>query len=309
MSTPETEHPRQPEEERKLTRRTVIAAGAVAAAGTGIGMGVVLATKKPSPPRLATRMTARYRSGALPVGDPASGDWHAAKAIGVTVQPQQIVAPILHEGSLERIDVRALHNGSELGFLIEWDDPDADDLDGIHRFHDAVAVQLPAKAGSTPPSVTMGGPGQPVHILQWRASWQRDIAGGRTGPQTLYPRLVRDLTPDELLGPKVGAQYSVGRFVGNPLATDERSPVEEIVAEGFGSATHLREQRARGTGVFDEGRWRVAVALPMKRPEAGAPLAPGSSWPVAFAVWLGSKDNRGARKHWANWVRVDLEAT
>ncbi len=306
MSAPAGQGQPEPREERRLTRRTVVAAGAVAAAGTGIGMGVVLSAGGPSAPKLAGRLRAPYQPGVLPAEDPRDGAWAAAAPVAVAVQPQQIAPPFLREGFLEEILVRALHNGKELGFLVEWDDPALDELSGINIYNDAIAIQLPARAGRTPPSVTMGGPGEPVHILQWRATWQRDLDRGRTGPQTLHPRIIRDLTPEDLLGPE-GKQYDVGYTVGNPMSTPERSRVEEVVAEGFGTVTHLSRQRARGGGAHASGRWTVAVAVPMERAGAGDPIRPGSSWPVAFAVWLGSRRNRGSRKHWANWVRIDLD--
>ena len=43
-------------------------------------------------------------------------------------------------------------------------------------------------------------------------------------------------------------------------------------------------------------------------PGVGAALAPGTTWPISFAVWLGSDENRGGRKHIANWQTLVLEA-
>jgi hypothetical protein len=40
----------------------------------------------------------------------------------------------------------------------------------------------------------------------------------------------------------------------------------------------------------------------------GDPLAPGTSWPIAFAVWLGSEENRGGKKHYAPWQTLVVEA-
>jgi hypothetical protein len=37
-------------------------------------------------------------------------------------------------------------------------------------------------------------------------------------------------------------------------------------------------------------------------------VEPGSTWPVAFAIWLGSKANRAGRKQYANWLSLELEA-
>jgi hypothetical protein len=153
----------------------------------------------------------------------------------------------------------------------------------------------------------MGSAGGPVHILQWRASWQRDLVR-RTGAKDVYPRLIRDLTPEELLGEEAGASWAAARAVGNPLASLERtSSVEELVAEGFGTLTPLATQRGSGAGVHEDGRWKVALALPLERGEAGDRLDPGSVWPVAFAVWRGHEENRGSRKHYADWVSLELE--
>jgi hypothetical protein len=155
----------------------------------------------------------------------------------------------------------------------------------------------------------MGAPGFPVHILQWRATWQRDIdSGGITGVDQIYPEVVHDVMPDDILPPATAQLYWVGREAGNPLSQVSRTtPVEEVVAEGFGSVTHLSQQTAIGHGVHEDGGWRVVVAVPSARTGVGDPLAPGTSWPVAFAVWLGSEENRGGRKHYANWQTVVLE--
>jgi hypothetical protein len=155
----------------------------------------------------------------------------------------------------------------------------------------------------------MGAPGAPVHLLQWRATWQRDIdSGGKTGVEQIYPAVVHDVMPDDVLPPATAQLYWVGREAGNPLSQTVRStPIEEIVAEGFGTVTHLARQTSRGVGVRTGDGWRVTIALPTARTGIGEPLAPGTSWPVAFAVWLGSQENRGGRKHIAEWQTLVLE--
>jgi len=86
------------------------------------------------------------------------------------------------------------------------------------------------------------------------------------------------------------------------------TPIEQIVAEGFGTTTHLRRDDAIGKGLHDGTSWTVALGFPMLREGIGAPLEPGSAWSVAFAVWLGEQANRGGRKHYANWVPFRLAA-
>jgi hypothetical protein len=166
---------------------------------------------------------------------------------------------------------------------------------------------LPTNAGD-PPAITMGTAGSPAHILQWRATWERDLAG-KTGVDQIFPRVVHDVMPDDVLPPETSRLYWVGRTAGNPLSQNERTtPIEQIVAEGFGTTTHLPRDDARGHGVHDGSSWTVAFGFPSRREGIGAPLEPGSTWSVAFAVWIGEQANRGGRKHYANWVPLRLAA-
>jgi hypothetical protein len=253
-------------------------------------------------------IVAPFVDGDIPRTDPRSGAWDDAEAVLIPLSAQQIAQPFLEKTGVDELEVRALHDGKTVALRLEWADDSVDDLDGIRRYHDAVAVQLPTKAAAAPPALTMGAPGAAVHILQWRATWQRDIdSGGKTGLDQIYPEVIHDVMPDDVLPPEVAQLYWVAREAGNPLAQVQRStPVEEAVAEGFGSVTHLPSQTAQGRGVNEDGRWKVAISLPSAR-AVGAPLEPGSSWPIAFAVWLGSAENRGGRKHIANWQTLVLE--
>lgn len=101
-----------------------------------------------------------------------------------------------------------------------------------------------------------------------------------------------------------------GWAVGNPLSQrDKRSPVEELVAVGFGTLTTHKEQEAIGKGVHDGRRWRVVIARPMKGAGTNkAEVVPGQTRQVAFAVWNGSAGQRGSRKQYALWVSMEVEA-
>jgi len=287
----------------KVTRRAALgAAGAVVAAA----VGVRLSADDEAPP-LADWLFAGRIEGPLPVDDPGDGRWSEGE-IRVPLLPQNAAAPGKAAVSVPELTVSALHDGSELGLRMTWTDPDCDDRLALARYQDAVAVQLPARAGTRPP-VTMGGPGAPVHLLQWRAAWQRQLEDGGAGVEAIYPRVVRDLDATELLGERAGALWSPGRAVGNPMSARERATaVEEAVAEGFGSLTHLPRQRARGLGAWADGGWRVCIALPLdRRPEAD-PIRPGVAVPVAFAVWAGGAGDRGGRKQYADWINLQLAA-
>jgi hypothetical protein len=297
----------------KITRKDALVYGGAVGGGLVVGgaavAGIAAAVErgKQAPAQEGIPISAPFVEGDLPLDDPDASPWRKASAVIVPLLPQQIVQPHLKRSGVSELRARAVQTRRELGFLLEWDDAEPDDLDGIRRYHDAVAVQLPTRSGAAP-ALTMGAPGDPVHLLQWRATWQRDLDHGATGVDQIYPAVVHDVMPDDVLPPATAQLYWVGREAGNPLSeTSRTTPVEEIVAEGFGTVTHLATQTARGFGVHEDGGWRVTVALPKARSGVGAPLAAGTSWPVAFAVWLGSQDNRGGRKHISNWQSLVLE--
>ena len=288
------------------SRRAFLAAGATAAVGVALA-AVVGATEQPAP-KVAGRIPAGRRDEPVPVEDPDDDAWSDATPILVPLVAQQLVPPTLDEAGVSELRVEALHDGETLGFRLSWDDGVVDEIDGFATFRDAVAVQLPHQPGPQPPPITMGAPGAAVHLLQWRATWERDL-GRRVSVQDVYPNAVADVPPDAILPPETAVLYYPGRAVGNPLsALVHTTTVEELVAEGFGSATVLEQQSARGKGVHREGRWQVALGFPLARGASGAPIAPGSVWPVAFAVWLGSRQNRGSRKQYADWLEVEVEA-
>lgn len=298
----------------RISRKDALVYGGAAAAGLAAGgvavAGIATAVGNKKLAVEGDTVVARAVSGSLPLDDPGDETWEDAEPVRVPLSPQQIAQPYLEDASVGDIVVRALSNGDDVAFRLEWDDSTVDDLDGIRRYHDAVAVQLPTTASASPPPITMGGPGAAVHVLQWRATWQRDIdSDGKTGVDQIYPAVVHDVMPEDILPPKEANLYWVGRAVGNPLSKKFRTtPVEEIVAEGFGSVTHLPEQTAQGFGEHTDDAWRVIMSLPSARPGVGAPLAPGTTWPIAFAVWQGSDENRGGRKHISLWHTLQIEA-
>jgi hypothetical protein len=290
-----------------ITRRDALAAaGAVGVVGAGaLGVAGVLGLLS-GEPEAEGALVARYVDAELPRDDPGSALWDEAPETRVALQPQRVAPPYLAGAGVAELRARALHNGKAVAFRLAWDDDSVDDLDSVRRYHDAVAIMLPATPGAEPP-ITMGSTERPVHILQWRATWQRDLAG-KSGVDQVFPRVEHDVMPDDVLPPETAALYWVGRAAGNPLAQSERTtPVEQVVAEGFGTTTHVSDDSATGRGAHDGSGWTVAVGLPAAREGIGTPLESGRQWQIAFAVWLGDQANRGGRKHYASWIPFELE--
>lgn len=288
----------------RFTRRALLVGAGVAAA---VGLRFA-ATREEDEAALGDELVGR-RVGAVPVDDPRDGAWGGRGETLLALVPQQSITPKLAEPTVADVRVSALHDGSTIGLRLSWQQRRPSDLSGVARFHDAVAVMLPA-AGPEPPAITMGDARAPAHILQWRASWQRDVdRRASQGVEAQFPNVIRDIDPDALLPPEVAVLWSPARAVGNPMAAaDRRTPVEEMVAEGFGSTTSLGEQTALGRGVHHDGRWWVTIAVPLARQPGLRPLRPGEGWPLAVAVWDGEAGNRGGRKHHSRFTTIRLEA-
>lgn len=291
----------------KVKRRWLIGAGA--AALVSAGAGAVWWWRRRQPPGI---LNAALVQGDLPLADPDSKLWRKGDDQRVPLLAQKIALPWLAQPTIKDFTVRALYNGKQLGFLLEWTDDRVHELENIVNFRDAVAAMLPLNPAGDLPPVFMGMQGRPVYILQWKASWQKDQDQGFQDTEKSFPNMYNDVYPGhptlEQLGLKgdVVKQFYPGLYANNPLSRQTRaSPVEELLAEGFSTLTSLPEQRAMGRGVYAKGRWKVAMGVPAEGANLPA-LKAGQSSPAAFAIWDGGKQQRGGRKHYANWIQLNL---
>lgn len=287
-----------------LTRGALITAAAAGATGVGIGvLAQEFGPKEPETP--PTSIVVSRVDGDIPLS-PDDGAWKDAETVTLPALAQQLANPQLAEVSLKDIEVSGLVNDRELAMRVRFRCPSPTDLPGLAGFADALAMQLPLAGVETPP-ITMGAPGQPVHILRWSSVWQRDVERGRSRVETIYPNTVRDVSPSSILPPGTAKLYTPARAVGNPVAQLSRTwPVEEAFAEGFGSLTPLPDQRARARGVHHDAHWAVVIAAPIDRRPAGDLITDRPRVPVAFAIWLGEAGNRGSRKHYTEWIECTL---
>ena len=158
----------------------------------------------------------------------------------------------------------------------------------------------------------------PVRILHWKALWQKDIDEHYQQVEDVHPNYRADFywfadqpVPSSYataLDNPQARQFMPAMAAGNPMADPARErPVEEIVAEGFGTATTLPGTSSGAHGIWKDGRWTVVFDRSLR---AGDPLAAamnsGKADALAFAVWDGAAKNVGGRKHFSNWVPLRL---
>ncbi|MBI3794024.1 MAG: hypothetical protein HY280_04750 [Nitrospinae bacterium] len=242
--------------------------------------------------------------------DPSSAVWNKIKPFEVAMAEQILAVPNDPAPAVGEISVKAVHNGKILSVLLEWKDATKNTRVVTDEFPDQVAVEIPNvyKADALP-SYMMGEPGGRVTILLWKASFQNDVENGMPSTQSLYPNTNFDIYPDQVLKQEDSKPYAGAIAVGNPVSVHGKSPVMDMMAEGYGSLTAKPTQRALGRGKWSNGKWRVVIAYPMASDGENSPkLAPGGVTAVAFAVWDGASQERGARKgQSADWITLRLQ--
>ncbi len=288
-----------------LVRFTVLLGAVLAAAGCGrprSGGG--------GPDLPARELLVARASGPLPAEDPLSPAWGAAREVVVPLLLQDTAEPRLLGKGVETVRVRALRDDRRIAFRLSWADAAVDDLTDVDRSTDAAAIQFPVLGTREGiPDSRMGQEGRPVSISFWRASWQRRVEGGSHGVAALYPNAAIDHYPPEAVRDPEARRRLRGLYeppvaVGNPVARRTiTSPVEDLVAEGFGTLSPAPEQRSTGKGVHRDGRWSVVITRPLD-PAAGpgASLVAGRSTFFALAVWDGGRNQRGSLKMRSIWV-------
>jgi len=254
-------------------------------------------------PKLVNEVVAR-ETAQLPQ-EPEDRAWNSAPEHRAALLPQDLVEPRLMKPSTPEVAVRALTNGTEIAFRLEWADDSKDDLPGPSRMVDACAVQLPEKIEPDLPEPQMGQQGRAVLLSYWRADWQAWADGRGDTIRDLYPNATVDHYPFEAkpLEPGSAARqemerlYSPATASGNRGAGPRKSPVESLIATGPGTLAPAPGQDSSGRGVFQKNRWLVVIRRPL--PEG---LGRDQRTHAAFAVWQGSKQESGARKMRTGWI-------
>lgn len=245
---------------------------------------------------------------ALPVDTPIPADdvwadvWDEVPAAEIPMSAQTIVPPF-GGGGVDAVTVRTVFDDEQIYLLVEW--PDVEPNMNVNRaesFSDAVALQFPGSAAAEPP-YTMGSAGLPVNIWHWKAVWQADIDDGFATSLDSYPNTQTDFYPrsDE-------TTFNAARAVGNLMAERDRtSPVENLVAEGFGTLTSAEIQDVNGRGEWRDGRWRALFHRSLAPTTEGfAEFVVDGHTKMALAVWDGAAGERNGQKSITQFVEFGI---
>jgi hypothetical protein len=254
-------------------------------------------------PKTANEVLA-VQSAQLPAA-PTDSAWDDAPEYAAKLIPQDLVEPRLLNASTPEVRVRALSNGSEIAFRLEWDDASKSDTPGPSRMTDACAIQIPEKTEKDLPEPQMGQAGKRVQVTYWRSDWQATVDGRGDTIRDIYPNSTVDHYPFEAKPLEKGSdaekemarRYAPARALGNLRSGPRSQPVEDLIADGPGTLSPGPSLGARGKGAFNKKGWSVVITR--KLPDG---LSPNQRAHIAFAVWQGDKQESGARKMRSGWV-------
>lgn len=263
------------------------------AAAVLVGAGVLQFTGANPAESQTTKMYA-WAASSDPGMDPANGVWGEANPIQLPLTAQAASYPT-GGGSIPMLNAQALHFNDTLYIRLEWDDATQDaSTSRVQDFSDAAAVEFPSQSAATVPSICMGQANAGVNIWQWRA----DSEGGPQDPAAVYTNTQTDGYPE---------QFYTARDAGNPYAQVNASPVQNLVAQAFGTLTKLPVQDVTGHGVYANGKWSVVIARPFVGAGADAVTFQGTTQTdMAFAVWNGSQGDRNGQKSVSTFVTLNL---
>jgi len=211
--------------------------------------------------------------GSLP-DNPFDPFWSSGQApvpTSIELGPQMITNPKWPNPSTKQVSIRAVKNKNELVVMLEWDDESRDgNFDHSSLYVDRAAVMFPVEIDNEPPSITMGEPGVPVNIWQWK---------------------------------------SIGGEKGQPGVKEKEAlayqTVEDLNAEGFSTLTYQNQQNVKGTALWEDNKWRLIFMRKLVDDDIND-VQFRQSVLMAVAVWNGSNKELNGQKGIAGWMLLKI---
>lgn len=263
-----------------------------------LGIILILASFGSGFPLVASQgpyLLSAYISSPLP-SSPDSKQWEHATPVVIPLGGQVVTDPKLPDPSVTSARVRSLHDGTDIAFLLEWEDSTKNDYLAPGTFRDAAALAFPL--GEAPPPLCMGQPDRFVNIWHWKADHQAAVDAWEAQDRKRDPKRPKDcFREDRLPGPCLPL-----------LIFPPGTPVEEWVGGGLATLTAKRHQGlVRGKGVYQHERWQVLFKRSMATSEEySESFQAGRRYAIGFAVWNGGAGERGAQKAVGSWIQFQL---
>lgn len=230
--------------------------------------------------------------------DPNAAAWTRTRGIQLPLSAQ-VGTYAAGGGSVATADVRALHYEGRLFIRVAWRDATEDASTARPEdFADAVALEFPASAKATVPSICMGQADAAVNIWHWRA----DLNAGIKTPEETFVNTLTDQTDMQ-------PAFYTARDVQNPFANPEAGPVQTLIAFAFGTLAPAGVQEVEGKGVRTGNGWAVVFSRPFASRAGQANFASGQRTDLAVAIWNGSEGDRNGQKSVSQFARLSIAST
>ena len=189
----------------------------------------------------------------------------------VELGPQMITNTKWPNPSTREVSIRAVKNRNEIVILLEWNDKTKDgNFEHSSLYVDRAALMFPVKVDSEPPSITMGEPGVPVNIWQWK---------------------------------------SIGGEKGQPGVKEQKGlvyqTIEDLNAEGYSTLTYQSQQNVKGTALWKNNKWRLIFKRDLIVTDLND-VQLRQSVLMAVAVWNGSNRELNGQKGLAGWMLLQF---
>ena len=235
---------------------------------------------------------------------PTSKAWSYVKATTIHLYPQTTVkmndkkANTLNKNAkAKEAQVKAIYDGKNIAFLLEWPDGTKSIQQGYRSdvYADGFAVQFPIdyKDPKKLPYIGMGSKGRPVIIHLQKAVWPIYEPNGNGNVSDQQNILSKN---------KFGKEIKAYKKRVAKLAVKDYQ--RSFISEGFRSMTEIKDKSEKFSAdmSYSNKSWKGTLIRPLK----DSYLNLKGSFPVAFAVWDGSKLNRDGLKLLSSWLPVKL---
>lgn len=167
---------------------------------------------------------AMLAKGALPTEDPNAAIWSTAPQASFPMSPQVHWQNRIQEVTVKDVKVRALHDGNQVAFLVEYADP-TEDPDDAAALEFMVGDKKAHFAHGQPMMQVEGGP---VNIWFWKNKDKKGVDMNAMGFGTLKVQSHQDV--------KASGVYSSGTWkivFSRPLATEHAEEDTQIIPGNF----------------------------------------------------------------------------